>query len=173
HLAPGAAGELEFHAMARLALAADDLPGALQFLGHALVGGDDLIEGLGNLADEAFVVGGHADGEVAGAHGLQRVQQLVEFARSAPVMLGALGGAWGNDVGDVAYRLVFACPALRPDRHMLLPPITMCRGGANTPRSQRRSLKTQEIQRESAGRMNGLPWRPRLLPPCDPDRLAA
>ena len=37
----------------------------LELLGHALVGGDDVVEGVGDLAHDAELVAGHADREVA------------------------------------------------------------------------------------------------------------
>ena len=46
------------HALAGLALAADDLADALELLRHALVGGDDLVEGVGDLAADADLVAG-------------------------------------------------------------------------------------------------------------------
>ena len=53
HLAPGAAREAEAHALPGLAFAADDLADALELLRHALVGGDDVVEGVGDLAEDA------------------------------------------------------------------------------------------------------------------------
>src|SRR6185437_7473685 len=79
HLAPGAARQAEFYAVARLAFAADDFARAFELVRHTLIGRDDLVEGVGDLADNAVVVPRHAYGEVAGAHGLERVQELVEF----------------------------------------------------------------------------------------------
>ena len=64
------------HAMARLAVLADDLAGALELARHALVRGDDLVERVGDLAVEARLVARQAHGEIAVAHGLQRAQQL-------------------------------------------------------------------------------------------------
>ena len=82
HLAPGAGREAELDALAGLALAADHLADALELLRHALVGGDDLVEGIGDLADQADMVAGHADGEIADAHGLQGVQEFVQIGRA-------------------------------------------------------------------------------------------
>ena len=61
HLAPGAARQAEPDALAGLALAADDLADALELLRHALVGGDDLVEGVGDLAHDADLVARHPD----------------------------------------------------------------------------------------------------------------
>src|SRR5213082_478861 len=47
HLAPGAVRQRELDAPACLALAPDDLADALQLLRHPLVGGDNLVEGVG------------------------------------------------------------------------------------------------------------------------------
>ena len=77
HLAPGAAGNAELHALAGLALAADDLPDTLELLRHALVGGGDLVEGVGDLFTIAGLLTGHADRKIARAHRLQGGQELV------------------------------------------------------------------------------------------------
>ena len=76
------------HALAGLALAADDLADAFELLRHALVGGDDLVEGVGDLAQDTDLVAGHAHGEVAHAHGLQRVQEIMQLRRPAISGLG-------------------------------------------------------------------------------------
>ena len=80
HLAPGAGRQAELHPLAGLAFAADDLADLLQLLGHALVGGDDVVEGVGDLAGEADLVARQADGEIADAHRLQGVQQIAHRA---------------------------------------------------------------------------------------------
>ena len=54
-----------------LPFAADHLADAFELLRHALVGGDDLVEGVGDLALDPEIVAAHAHGEIAGAHGLQ------------------------------------------------------------------------------------------------------
>ena len=53
HLAPGAVRQAELDALAGLAFAADDLADMFELLRHPLVGGDDLVEGVGDLAGEA------------------------------------------------------------------------------------------------------------------------
>ncbi|MGT2437520.1 hypothetical protein ACU4GH_18695 [Bradyrhizobium betae] len=53
----------EFHALARLAFAADHLADQLELLRHALVGGDDFIESVGDLAVDAEIVAAHPHGE--------------------------------------------------------------------------------------------------------------
>ena len=79
HLAPGALRQAEAHALAGLAFAAHHLPNALELTRHALVGGDDLIEGIGDLAHDADLVARHAHREIADAHGLQGMQELAEL----------------------------------------------------------------------------------------------
>src|SRR6266498_1586033 len=69
HLAPGAVGEAELHALACLSFAAHDLADTFELLRHALVGGDDLVEGVGDLAQQADLTAGHAYREVPHAHG--------------------------------------------------------------------------------------------------------
>ncbi len=69
--------EVELDALPGLAFAADDLADALQLLRHALVGGDDLVEGVGDLALDAEVIAGHPHREIARAHRLQCVQQIL------------------------------------------------------------------------------------------------
>jgi hypothetical protein len=88
HVGPAAGGEAEPHALPGLALAADDLADQLELLRHALVGGHDLVEGVGDLAFDAEVVGGHPHREVAAAHRLQGMQQLLQgVGRSAAIRL--------------------------------------------------------------------------------------
>ena len=53
HLAPGASRFVEAGALPRAAFLADHLPDALEFLGHVLVGGDDLVEGVGDFSGQA------------------------------------------------------------------------------------------------------------------------
>ncbi len=71
HLAPSAFGMVEPGALARPALLADHLPDALQFLRHLLIGGDNFIERIGDLAGQAGPGAREANGEVAIAHGLK------------------------------------------------------------------------------------------------------
>ena len=60
HLAPGAARGAKFHALFGLSFAANDLADALELLRHALVGGDDFIKSIRNLAIDANAITGHA-----------------------------------------------------------------------------------------------------------------
>src|SRR5262249_44370844 len=76
HLPPGPFGQAKAHALAGLAFAANHLADALELFGHALVGGDDLIKGIGHLAHQADLVACHAHREVADPRGLQRLQEL-------------------------------------------------------------------------------------------------
>ena len=77
HIGPRAAGEAEIDALASLPLAADDLPDARQLLSHALVGGRDLVEGVRDLAVDTEVIATHPNREIAAAHRLQGLQQIV------------------------------------------------------------------------------------------------
>ena len=71
HIGPGATGQPEPDALSRLALAPDHLSDALELLRHPLVGGDDLIERIGDLAVDSEVIPGHAHRKVAATHGLK------------------------------------------------------------------------------------------------------
>ena len=94
HVRPRAAREVELDALPCLAFAPDHLADALQLLRHALVGGDDFVEGVGDLALDAEVVAGHPDREIARPHRLQGVQQILHRIG------GAVGGWFG--FGDLA-----------------------------------------------------------------------
>ena len=76
HLAPRAGRTSELDALPRLPLFADDRADSFELARHAGVGGDDLVEGVGDLAFEARPVTGQAHREVAVAYGLQRAKQL-------------------------------------------------------------------------------------------------
>ena len=62
----------EPNALLGLALPADHLADPLELLRHALIGGDDLVERVGDLALDAEPVAGHAHREIADAHRLKR-----------------------------------------------------------------------------------------------------
>ena len=79
YFAPGSAREAEFHAMTCLALAPDQLADALDLLGHALIGCNDFIESIRDLAEEAVFLAGHPHGKVAGTHRAQRLQKILQF----------------------------------------------------------------------------------------------
>ena len=74
------------------ALTSDDLSDALELLRHAIIGRDDLVEYVGNLALDAGAVHGHPHRKVATAHRLQGDKKLRE-KRSRPVQsfLDAVG----------------------------------------------------------------------------------
>ena len=55
-------------------------PDALQLLRHLLVGGDDVVECVGDFSGKAGPRSGQANGEIAVAHGLQAGQHQREFA---------------------------------------------------------------------------------------------
>ncbi len=108
HLAPGAIGQSEADTLAGAAVAAHHLPDPFELLGHALVGGDDFIERVGDLAEDADAVAGHADGKVADPHGLQRMKEFrqaagidlgTELGVAVDVALGCRGGGKGGTVG--------------------------------------------------------------------------
>src|SRR5262249_13466128 len=105
HLAPGTAGDTKAHGLAVSPFATDDLADALQLLRHALIGGDDLIEGVGDLADDPDPVAGQANREIADAHGLQRLQQLMQFRPPVAVDGGTIaffrGGRGSGAIGLV------------------------------------------------------------------------
>jgi hypothetical protein len=65
--------------MAGLAFLADELTGSRHFLRQALVGADDFIQSLGDLAFDAFIVAGQAHREVAVPHCLQGFEQAFEI----------------------------------------------------------------------------------------------
>ncbi len=76
HLAPGAAGKAEFDALAGPPLASDFLAHALKLLGNALVGGCNLVEGVGDLALQSVLIADHPDRKVADPHRLKRMQKV-------------------------------------------------------------------------------------------------
>ena len=79
HLAPGALGLMEAGAFAGLAFFADHLANTLQFLRHLLVGGDDVVESVGNLAFEPGPGAGKPNGKISIPHGLQAGQNYAEI----------------------------------------------------------------------------------------------
>ena len=74
HVVPRAAALLDADALAGLAFFADRLANALQLQRHLLVGGDDLVEVVGDLAGQSGPGDGQAHAEVAVLHGLQALQ---------------------------------------------------------------------------------------------------
>ena len=81
HLAPGAFRLVETGALARSSFLAHDLPNALQLLRHLLIGGDDVIEGVGNLSRQPGPGARQAHGKVAVPHGLQARQDDGQIRR--------------------------------------------------------------------------------------------
>ena len=119
HLAPGAAGQTKPHALARLAFPADDLPDALELLRHALIGGHDLVERIGDLADQADLVAGHPHGEIADPDGLESMNKKIQVRGGGgpgAVAIGLFdrrngGRAVGFDLADrISIRLHFFAP---------------------------------------------------------------
>ena len=74
HFAPGAACPCGADALAHIALAADHLADMLELLGQLLVGADDVIECIGDLAEHAIVHVGQANREITASHRLERGQ---------------------------------------------------------------------------------------------------
>src|SRR5262249_54824026 len=89
HLAPRAGRETQLDPLAGLALAPDHLPDAIELFCHTFVGSDDFVESVGDLAHQADLIAGPANGEIADPHGLQRAQQLMKFRRAAVDLLVA------------------------------------------------------------------------------------
>ncbi len=63
------AGGADANALLGLAFAADDLPDPVELLRHPIVGGDDVVEGIGDFAPQAVPIAWQTDGEIAGPHG--------------------------------------------------------------------------------------------------------
>ena len=79
--APCAALPVAAHALPRLALLADRLADSLELGGEPLVGGDDVVERVGDLAADAAPVGREPRREVAVAYRAQRAEDLPEIDR--------------------------------------------------------------------------------------------
>ena len=73
---------MKARALAGPSLLADDLPDALQLLGHLLVGGDDFIKRVCDFAGESRPRAREPYGKVSVAHGLARTGQD-HFLKSA------------------------------------------------------------------------------------------
>ena len=67
--------------MTGLPFTPDDLTDPLDLLGHALIGCNDVIESIRDLAEKAVFLAGHSHGKVAGAHRAQRLQKVLQFQR--------------------------------------------------------------------------------------------
>jgi hypothetical protein len=67
---------VEFRALACPAGLSDDLADAFQFARNLLIGRDDLVEGLGDLAVHSGPIGRKLDGEISVPHVLQSAQEL-------------------------------------------------------------------------------------------------
>ena len=95
HLAPSAARRTKFNALFGFPVAADDLADALKLHCHALIGGDDVIKGIGDLAFDADAIAGHANGKIPAPHGLKGDEK---FDQNRRYVVGCLGGRYA--VGD-------------------------------------------------------------------------
>ena len=71
HLAPGASGLVKPGALSSLAFLANHVADAFQFLGHVLIGGNNLVKGVGHFSRQSYPSTGKPHGEVAIAHALQ------------------------------------------------------------------------------------------------------
>ena len=78
HPAPCAALPVAAHPLPRLALLADRLADALELAREPLVGGDDVVEGVGDLAADAGPLAREPGGEVAVAHRTERAEDFAE-----------------------------------------------------------------------------------------------
>ena len=99
-LAPRAARLVEAGALAGSAFLADDLADALQFLGHLLVGRNDLVERVGDLAFQTGPRTWQTDREIAVAHGVQAGENGVKIGggdirRDGRSHAVAVGGRYG------------------------------------------------------------------------------
>ena len=93
--------------MTGLAVLADHLAGTLELARHALVGGDDLVERVGDLAGEAGLVARQPHREIAVAHRLQRAQQLAHVERRSRRGLESCGRCRSSCLGRAAGARVF------------------------------------------------------------------
>src|SRR6185369_138488 len=99
HLAPRAAALVEAGSLAGLAFLPDHLADALELLRHLLVGRDDVVERVGDLAVDAGQIAWKLDREVAAAHSLQRVEELPAVERDRQDCFpfdGAVGAGAGT-----------------------------------------------------------------------------
>jgi hypothetical protein len=62
-------------------------------LRHSLIGGDDFVERVGDLSLDAEVIAGHPHREIARAHCLQGVQQILHRLRLSVGSWLVFGGA--------------------------------------------------------------------------------
>jgi hypothetical protein len=76
------------------------LPNPLQFLRHLLVGGNDGIEGVGNLASQSGPGARKAHGKIAIPHGLQASQNHAEIPAS---------GLGNSDRIAIGFIVILAC----------------------------------------------------------------
>ena len=91
HRAPRAAPYAPRGALTRLAFLADDLTDAVELFGHALVGENDFVEDVGDLAGEATPVRGQARRKIAVAH---RAQCFEHFAQLRTLSLSRIHGRY-------------------------------------------------------------------------------
>ena len=82
HLAPRALRLVELGALPCLSFLADDLSNAPQLACDILVGRDDVVEGVGNLAVQSRPVHRELHREIAASHALQDRQELPPVERS-------------------------------------------------------------------------------------------
>src|SRR6187402_1170404 len=86
--------------MAGLTVLTDDLSCSLQLARKALVGADDLIEGIGDFSGQAGLVAGEPDGEIAVTDRLQSAKELAHVEiRYLENFLGGLCNSFGTTTG--------------------------------------------------------------------------
>ena len=100
HFAPCAGAKPQLDALLGLALAADHLADALELPRHLLVGPDDVVEGVGNLAFQPGSAPVHPDRKVAGAHGLEGLKESPHNEVAVLVLCSAVFGLVGEDRRD-------------------------------------------------------------------------
>ena len=91
HRAPRAAPHAPSGALTRLAFLADDVTDAVELFGHALIGENDFVEHVGDLASEAAPVRRQARRKIAVAH---RTQCFEHFAQLRTLSLSCIHGRY-------------------------------------------------------------------------------
>ena len=115
HLAPRSPGFMKAGALAGSAFFSDHLANALQFLRHLLVGGDDGIESVGNLACDSGPGSGKTHRKISIPHGLQAGQNYAEIGdrgrgnrnRTATTLRSAIAAALRSAVALAVIVLAF------------------------------------------------------------------
>jgi hypothetical protein len=77
----------KLQALARAALPADCLADEFELLRHALIGADDLVEDIGDLAGKTIEIVRQAHREIAVAHRLHCLKQDAHIERAGPAAI--------------------------------------------------------------------------------------